>query len=121
MSRLLKMKFLAAGAFIATYLSPLGAVAYAVSALDEPPTRVVDFSDLDLNRDVGIAALYARIKSAAREVCEPLDVWSLRLLRQQFDCREDAIGRAVADVKSPALTAYLLTKRKAIAPAVQQQ
>ena len=121
MSRLLKMKFLAAGVFIATYLSPLGAVAYAVSALDEPPRRVVEFGDLDLNRDVGVAALYARIRSAAREVCEPLDVWSLRMLRQQFDCRENAIGRAVADVNSPALTAYVLTKKKGIAPAVQQQ
>jgi len=121
MSRLLKMKLLAAAAFIATYLSPLGAVAYAVNALDEPPTRVVEFGDLDLNRDVGVAALYARIKSAAREVCEPLDAWSLRLLRQRFDCREDALGRAVADVNSPALSAYLLTKKKAVAPAVQQQ
>lgn len=121
MSRLLTMKFLAAGAFIATYLSPLGAVAYAVSALDETPTRVVGFGDLDLNRDVGVATLYARIRSAAREVCEPLDAWSLGLRRLQFDCREDAIGRAVADVNSPALTAYLLTKKKAVAPAVQQQ
>jgi UrcA family protein len=121
MSRLLKMKFLAACALTGTFLSPLSAVAYAVSALDEPPTRVVGFRDLDLNQDVGVATLFARIRSAAREVCEPLDNWSLRLLRQQFNCREDAIGRAVADVNSPALTAYFLTKSKAAASAVQQR
>jgi UrcA family protein len=121
MSRLLKMKFLAACAITGTLLSPLSAVAYAVSTLDEPPTRVVNFRDLDLNENVGIATLYTRIRVAAREVCEPLDNWSLRLLRQQFDCREDAIGRAVADVNSPALTAYSLTKSKGTAPAVQQR
>ena len=121
MSRFMKMKSLAACAVMGAILSPLSAHAFAVGALDEPPTRVVAFGDLDLNRDVGIVTLYSRIRTAAREVCEPLDDWSLRLLRQQFDCRRDAMGRAVADVKSPALTAYFLTKSKATAPAIQQR
>jgi UrcA family protein len=117
----MKTKSLAACAVMGTILSPLSAHAFAVGALDEPPTRVVEFGDLDLNRDDGVATLYSRIRSAAREVCEPLDDWTLRLLRRRFDCREDAIGRAVADVKSPALTAYFVTKRKATAPAIQQR
>ena len=121
MSRFMKMKSLAACAVMGTILSPLSAHALAIGALDEPSTRVVDFSDLDLNRDVGIATLYSRIKSAAREVCEPLDDWTLRLIPLGLHCREDAIRRAVADVKSPALTAYFLTKSKATAPALQQR
>lgn len=121
MPRLLKMKSLAACALMGVILSPLSAVAFTVGTIGEIPARVVSFSDLDLSRDVGVATLYSRIKSAAREVCDPLDVWTLRLLRQKFDCREDAIGRAVADVNSPALTAYFLTKSKTTSPAIQQR
>jgi UrcA family protein len=118
MSRFLKMKSLIACALIGIILSPLSAVAFAMSALDNPPTRVVQFGDLDLGQDVGIAALYSRITSAVREVCEPLNVWSLRTLHEERDCREEALGRAVADVNSPSLTTYFLTKRKATAPAI---
>jgi UrcA family protein len=117
MSRFLKMKSLAACALIGIFLSPLSAVAFTTSALDNPPTRVVQFGDLDLSQNVGIEALYSRIRSAAREVCEPLDVWSLRRLHEEYHCRKAAIGRAVAELNSPALTAYFLTKSKATAPA----
>ena len=91
---------------------PLSAGAYAITSL-EPPARVVHFGDLDLSQQTGAAALYGRIKSAARQVCEPLDIGSLRLLHEEVDCREAAMGRAVGDVNSPALTAYFLTKNKA--------
>jgi UrcA family protein len=120
MSRLLKLKCLSALALIGAVASPLSAGAYAVNML-EPPARVVGFKDLDLTRQAGVQVLYTRIKSAAREVCEPLDAWTLRLLRQDLDCRADAIGRAVADVNSAALTTYYLTKTKARAAGTQQQ
>jgi UrcA family protein len=118
MSRFLKMKF-AIPCMLAVVASPLTAVALQVGNYDEEPARrVVKFADLDLNRSTGVATLYSRINSAAREVCEPLDFWSQRM--QRFDCQQDAIARAVAEVKSPALTTYYLTRNKAAAAIVQQ-
>jgi len=121
MSRLLKKKFLIRCALAGILVSPLSAVASSDGKADDPPIRVVQFGDLDLSQDAGIAALYSRIHSAAREVCEPLDVWSLRLLRQRFDCRDAAIGRAVADVNSAALTTYYLTKSKVRGTNIQRR
>jgi len=113
MSRLLKKKSLIPCALAGILVSPLSAVASGNGKPDEPPVRVVQFGDLDLSRGAGIAVLYSRLHSAAREVCESSDMWSLRLFRQQADCRDAAIGRAVADVNSAALTAYYLAKSKA--------
>lgn len=108
-----KLKFLVPCALAGILASPLSALA---ATLDAPlPSRVVQFGDLDLNRDSGVATLYLRIRSAATEVCDPLDALLVKLLRERFDCRQDAIARAVADVNSPALTAYYLGKNKAIA------
>jgi len=108
-----KLKFLIPCALAGLLANPLSALA---ATLDAPlPSRVVDFGDLDLNHGSGVATLYLRIRSAATEVCDPLDVMLVKLLRERFDCRQDAIARAVADVNSPALTAYYLSKTKAIA------
>jgi UrcA family protein len=97
--------------------SPLTAVAMQ-AGFGEPATRVVNFADLDLSRNAGVAALYLRIKSAAREVCEPVDNWSSRMLNS--DCRHEAIARAIADVNSPALTSYYRARGGAVTAAVQQ-
>jgi UrcA family protein len=108
-----KLKFLVPCALAGILASPLGAFA---ASLDAPlPSRVVGFRDLDLNSGSGVATLYSRIVTAATEVCDPLDLLLVRLLRERFDCRQDAVARAVADVNSPALTSYYLTKTKAIA------
>jgi UrcA family protein len=113
MSRLnLKLSFLFALAGLA--VSPASTFAGSFG-LDEPPTRVVKVGDLDLSQKSGVATLYSRIRSAAREVCEPLDEVSIKLLRERFDCRQDAVARAVADVNSPALTNYYLGKSKRLA------
>ena len=110
MSRLkLKLSFLFALAGLA--VSPANTFAGSFG-FDEPPARVVSFHDLDLNQKAGVASLYSRIRSAAREVCEPMDEVSIKLLRARFDCRQDAVARAVAEVNSPALTNYYLGKSK---------
>ena len=110
MSRsILKLSFFMALAGLAA--SPANTFAASLS-LDPPATRVVNFRDLDLSQKSGVVTLYSRIRSAAREVCEPLDEVSIKLLRQRFDCRQDAVARAVADVNSPALTNYYLVKSK---------
>jgi UrcA family protein len=109
------LKILVSCVLAGLFASPLSALASMVSKLDEPPSRVVAYGDLDLSRDSGVATLYSRINSAARAVCEPLNVVRLKLLRESFDCHRDAVARAVSEVNSPALTSYYLAKTKAIA------
>lgn len=110
-----KLKILVSCALAGLFVSPFSAFASIGSNLGEPASRVVGYGDLDLSRDSGVATLYSRINSAARAVCEPLDVIMLKLLRERFDCRQDAVARAVSEVNSPALTSYYLAKNGAIA------
>jgi UrcA family protein len=74
--------------------------------LDDSHSRVVKFADLDLTRSQGAVALYARIRSAAREVCLPQYNWVMEMRAISEQCREQAIARAVSDVNAPALTVY---------------
>jgi UrcA family protein len=99
---------------IAPLTIPMSAQA-STARSDEIPARVVKFDDLDLNRNAGAATLYSRISSAAREVCEPIDVISVKILRERAGCRHEAVARAIADVNSPYLTQYYLGKAKALA------
>src|ERR1700760_2370236 len=102
MSRLKSLIFICLAAVAA---SPLNAFAES-SGFDQPPARVVRYGDLDLNQQSGIVTLYSRIRSAAREVCEPMEGVSIKLLRAKNDCRHSAVARAVAEVNSAALTGY---------------
>jgi UrcA family protein len=91
---------------------PLSAVA-AVTPSDEVPSRRVTYADLDLTRKTGVTVLYARIKSAAREVCLPVYgrvAQDHNMASQQ--CREQALARAINDVNAPGLTSYYLEKLK---------
>jgi UrcA family protein len=73
---------------------------------DEPRTRTVSFQDLDVTRAAGVAALYARIKVAAQEVCEPVNARALSSVQLARRCMDDAMADAVASVNSPRLTDY---------------
>jgi UrcA family protein len=113
MSRLnLKTTFLLALAGLA--ISPVNTFA-ASRGIEQPPSRVVAFGDLDLRQKAGVITLYSRIKSAAREVCEPLDEINIKLLREGYQCRQNAVAHAVAEVNSQALTNYYLGKGKNLA------
>ena len=84
--------------------------------------RVVQFADLDLTRSAGVTVLYARIKSAAREVCEPINARALAASQAAHKCAAESIARAVADVNAPALTGYHLAKTgRKITVALRQQ
>lgn len=74
----------------------------AVTISSDVPSIIVDYSDLNLNSDVGISRLYSRIKYAAKEVCEPSEVRSGRAY-VEHGCLDRAIARAVADVQSSRL------------------
>lgn len=95
-------------------MSPTNTFA-AAREIDQPPSRVVAFGDLDLSQKAGVITLYSRINSAAREVCEPLDEINIKLLHERYHCRQNAVARAVAEVNSQALTNYHLGKGKNVA------
>jgi len=81
----------------------------ANAAPQNPPTVIVRFADLDLTHIQGVAVLYQRLKRAAETVCAPES--SRDLGSQPYKmCRQIALGRAVAKVDRPALTAYYRAK-----------
>jgi UrcA family protein len=110
MSRRLTLKFVIPCTLLAILAGPLCAVAAIVEQNDDPPTRVVKYGDLDLSRSEGAAALFSRINVAAREVCQPVNIWALKMLAQASECRHQAIAQAVADVNSSTLTKCYETK-----------
>jgi UrcA family protein len=102
----------------------LGSV--GMSALAEPPnltvtvpgirqaadpdvrTKVVRYSELNLQSDEAIVILYKRIAAAANYVCSPeLNRSNLSMIAKWLDCHRSAISRAVADVGEPRLTHYV--------------
>jgi UrcA family protein len=105
-----KLKFILSCALAGMIAGPVSALGAPSGKLDEQYSRKVQYGDLDLSRNAGVATLFSRINIAAREVCEPLDVVIASLLRQRYDCRQDAVARAVADVNAPLLTSYFLEK-----------
>ena len=96
---------------LALILASQAAIASATAFDTEAPRRTVRYADLDIEHAAGAAALYERIRVAAREVCAPeSSTWQLTFRRETGHCREEAIERAVKDVNAPALTNYHLMK-----------
>jgi len=75
-----------------------------------PPQEVhfveVHFSDLDLTRSEGAAALYQRLGAAAKTVCASLDARDLASQMRFKECVQSAVGSAIAKIDRPVLTAY---------------
>ena len=100
---------------MAGLLSPFASAAAASSY--EVASRIVHFSDLNLNRREDVATLYSRIKSAANQVCGPTDSRSVDTVVRLRRCKERAIGQAVADVKSSQLLTFHMATTNQIDPA----
>ena len=112
MPRIPNMKAAVFGALCASLVASLSLPASAGEPTD-PPRRIVKFADLDLTRSAGVAALYVRIESAAKAVCEPPIARDLGSMMRARTCAAQALSRAVADVNAPLLTSYYLAKSKA--------
>ncbi len=79
-------------------------------------SEVVRFDDLNLGSQAGVHALYARIESAAREVCGPAESTALGVAAALWrDCVSASLHDAVLKVKHPALTAYYTDRLRASA------
>jgi len=76
----------------------------------EPPKTVVQYGDLNLASSKGVERLYQRIVAAANQVCDTGDTRSLQSKALFRICTEQSIGRAVAAVGHPALTAFYAQK-----------
>jgi UrcA family protein len=98
---------------LALFLSSLSAVAATADRGDEPRTQRVNFADLDLTRGPGVVALYARIRSAAQQVCGTVDARQLEAITNSHRCTKQAIARAVREVNAPTLTSYYIAKTDA--------
>ena len=98
---------------LAVFLGSLSAAAAAGDRGAELLTRTVSFADLDLTRGPGVVALYARIRSAAQQVCGTVDARQLEAITNSHRCTKQAIARAVREVNAPTLTSYYLAKTNA--------
>ena len=67
----------------------------------------VRYADLDLDKAAGVASLYARLRSAAEQVCDvAAGPQALFLSSSERVCAAAALEQAVANVDRAALTAY---------------
>jgi UrcA family protein len=94
----------------------LGAVAGTAGAAGvasdaDVRTMRVTYSDLDLATAQGSRALYARIESAAREVCAADDQRNLAAVAAARACTAQAVAQAVSTVHSPMLAAAYAAHR----------
>ena len=78
---------------------------------DHELTQIVTYGDLKLPTEAGVRALYLRIQTAARDVCEPATRPGSRILSQDWkDCVSTAVQRAIRTVAAPRLTDYYATQ-----------
>jgi UrcA family protein len=75
--------------------------------------KTVAYGDLDIDTAAGAKILYARIRSAAGEVCAPFEGDELARKVRWHSCYDHAVETAVADVNKPSLTALHGEKTKA--------
>jgi len=67
----------------------------------------VRYSDLDLDKEAGVASLYTRLRNAAEQVCDTgVGPQALFFSSSERACVTAALDQAVANVDRPALTAY---------------
>jgi UrcA family protein len=78
---------------------------------------IVRYGDLDLQRDAGVRALYARLRAASRQVCGPEPSGPGLRDRGYERCRRQALDHAVFDSGSLALALLHRSTTDASGPA----
>ena len=95
-----------ATALVASILSLTALDARAAAPTDDAYSITVQFADLDLNREAGIAELYLRINGAARRVCAQQANDQLVAEQNYAGCVKRAVSTAVARIDRPLLWDY---------------
>lgn len=96
-----KSRLLAALAGLVVLAS--GSSAFAADQSDAVRSLRVRAGDLNLQSEEGTTALYRRITSAARLVCEQGDIRDLAAQERAHQCERAAIDKAVGSMNSPQL------------------
>lgn len=78
----------------------------ARAADSEVSTFKVQYADLNLDREAGVAALYERLRVAAKRVCSDAVSQLLSSRKSHADCIESAISTAVVQINRPTLSKY---------------
>jgi UrcA family protein len=82
-----------------------GVNAQTVERAAEIRSVTVRYVDLNLNTPAGVEALYARLRAAARSVCNVGEGRALVNAMASKSCYRQVLGTAVDDAKLPTLTA----------------
>jgi UrcA family protein len=98
-------KLLAAIACIVGTAALGGLSSGALASDQNPPSKVIHFSDLDISKPAGAAALLRRIRVAAQDVCQQSTGGDPILQMAGGHCIQKAIDDAVRKIDAPALTA----------------
>jgi UrcA family protein len=98
-------------------IAGLGALTWALAApallaadVDQPPSKVVSYADLNLSNPAGAETLYRRIQGAAKQVCKQYNATELAMLSVFNSCYKTAVANAVRSVNSNPLTALHASK-----------
>ncbi len=84
-----------------------------------PRSETVRYADLDINHAEGAAVLYRRLQHAAGYVCRDMEPGrELGRAQAYADCIQDALGHALAQIDSGAVTAYAASHEPATARTV---
>jgi UrcA family protein len=95
-----------ATALVASTLSLTTLGARAAASTDDAYSITVQFADLDLRRESGVAELYLRIQGAARRVCAQ-QADELPVSEQnRAGCVKRAVSEAVGRIDRPLLSDY---------------
>ncbi|MBC8026395.1 MAG: UrcA family protein [Steroidobacteraceae bacterium] len=100
---------------LAIALAMTGIAAAGTRVDTEVPSVVVEYGDLNLNTNAGVLKLHARLRSAAQNVCSPLDSRMIGRLGEYAACVTKAVTQSVAAVGNDSLSKY---HRYGIKPAV---
>ena len=98
------MKFTTA--LVASILS-LTTLDAAATTPTDTRSITVDYGDLNLDRQAGIAKLYSRIKGAARRVCDEQSNDQTVSKQIHRACVKQAVSNAVARIDRPLLSDYV--------------
>jgi UrcA family protein len=104
------LRNLLAPAAFAVMTATAAAAPAVADGLGNPLSYHVKYGDLDLTHPAGVNELYNRIQVASQEVCAPWSALELQRVQIYNACVTDAMSRAVAGFKQPALTALYLEK-----------
>lgn len=83
----------------------LGVAAETVESVVNIANVTVRYADLDLNTSAGAEELYARLRTAARRVCNVAEARALGDAMRSKACYQQVLGAAVTNVKSPTVDA----------------